>query len=747
MDKKGFLKNHISFLAEAKKINRRDGPLWTIKQEDEKSPVYHYHIYSPNLWWSEHIRNSIFRLFFLVDQFEHQKFYLTLDAVRLVLDTIVKFLDREIQGNSQVSFADERGGKKAKGKGENSEGGDMAVHDKTEIEITNAQCNLEAPGAANSSSGGSVLIAAERCRVHQVRYSDMSDRHGTIAKRTSEASIDGTQIFVCCFEDMGLGKMKTTTSPSLQVAEEPEWPQFVPIDFLLNYSSKSGPFIRISDRLKFHFTIDYVNPLYAGDPYPVLKTESSDQGDATSSSVVINCFKLDSPIIHLQCNSSQYCVIFDVVTKLLVYREPAAKKELEDIKAIFLASDFYQTEKTFVLLTRLQDRIRSLNNSAKEDIALINSSKFQLASLIGGRSVEGPEADSVSKALESWSKKMEAMRNAQNDIHIIMEALKLVSASREKKNIGKKLLVRNKIEVLLEKIIWTVKQPPTAVLGELQITRSSFNWVNYDDDSGRLLMSVSNILVSNKNIPKGDKFHDVIGPYKSETSDSSEANQPLDIIRVEFLEAPPVGGIAIYDLLDIRMQPIRLQISRDFAGKLISFFYPEKPSANPNANQGASNNAKMIPSHSVHSLKSIADSGAEATSSSSSKAVGKKALTLSKAKEALMYHKSVAGEKAGIGSSVSLNSLSTVAAGGVSRVDSADVVGGTDIDKMRNRASENHSFALVRIAGGRHCISYKGRREKNIEDIDDFVLRMPNLEYRNKTCSWLDLLTYIKKGK
>lgn len=41
-------------------------------------------------------------------------------------------------------------------------------------------------------------------------------------------------------------------------------------------------------------------------------------------------------------------------------------------------------------------------------------------------------------------------------------------------------------------------------------------------------------------------------------------------------------------------------------------------------------------------------------------------------------------------------------------------------------------------------VSYKGNKEKNLEDIRDFSLVIPTLEYHNVTWTWLDLLLAMK---
>ena len=68
-----------------------------------------------------------------------------------------------------------------------------------------------------------------------------------------------------------------------------------------------------------------------------------------------------------------------------------------------------------------------------------------------------------------------------------------------------------------------------------------------------------------------------------------------------------------------------------------------------------------------------------------------------------------------------------------------------DLTQMMSRASEYMTLAYVKIPSVVLCLSYKGRGDRNIEDVHNFVFRMPALEYRNKTWSNLDLALRLKK--
>ncbi|EEP79977.1 conserved hypothetical protein [Uncinocarpus reesii 1704] len=68
-----------------------------------------------------------------------------------------------------------------------------------------------------------------------------------------------------------------------------------------------------------------------------------------------------------------------------------------------------------------------------------------------------------------------------------------------------------------------------------------------------------------------------------------------------------------------------------------------------------------------------------------------------------------------------------------------------DVSYMMSRASNYMILSHVKINDVVLCLSYKGKGERNIEDVHDFVFRLPILEYRNKTWSNLDLALRLKK--
>ena len=68
-----------------------------------------------------------------------------------------------------------------------------------------------------------------------------------------------------------------------------------------------------------------------------------------------------------------------------------------------------------------------------------------------------------------------------------------------------------------------------------------------------------------------------------------------------------------------------------------------------------------------------------------------------------------------------------------------------DLTQMMSRASNYMTLAYARIPSLILCLSYKGKGNRNFEDIHELVFKLPTLEYRNKTCSNLDLVLQLKR--
>ena len=61
---------------------------------------------------------------------------------------------------------------------------------------------------------------------------------------------------------------------------------------------------------------------------------------------------------------------------------------------------------------------------------------------------------------------------------------------------------------------------------------------------------------------------------------------------------------------------------------------------------------------------------------------------------------------------------------------------------LRNKKNNFQSWGLCMMH--RVCLYLQGEKEKNIEDVHEFSLVVPTLEYHNQIWTWFDLLMAMK---
>ena len=163
-----------------------------------------------------------------------------------------------------------------------------------------------------------------------------------------------------------------------------------------------------------------------------------------------------------------------------------------------------------------------------------------------------------------------------------------------------------------------------------------------------------------------------------------QSNMPVEhkrVLRLFCREKPPVGGISLKEHFEINVVPLTVGITKKFYKSMLKFCFPER---DPDNIDGERNEDIEIDSR------------------------GKKLRSSSKRSR-----------------------------------DSNFYVPIDDVEKMKERAEKNKLFVYIKIPEVPVRLSYKGNKEKNLEDIRDFSLVIPTLEYHNVTWTWLDLLMAI----
>lgn len=153
-----------------------------------------------------------------------------------------------------------------------------------------------------------------------------------------------------------------------------------------------------------------------------------------------------------------------------------------------------------------------------------------------------------------------------------------------------------------------------------------------------------------------------------------------------------VGGISVKEHFEINVVPITIAITKKFYSTMLKFCFPDRDPTDAD-------------------VADDMDDTASVSSASSSKSTKKAPSKLKKVSKDSEFYVRIEKD---------------------------------DVEKMKERAEKNKLFIYIKIPEVPVRVSYKGNKEKNFEDITNFSLVIPTLEYHNVTWTWLDLLLAMK---
>ncbi|KAI9488532.1 golgi-body localization protein domain-containing protein [Zychaea mexicana] len=566
------------------------------------------------------------------------------------------------------------------------------------IDLLHPQISLQSDRDPDSL----VIVANERIQVKGFNIFDVNGadvEEMDLVKNRTIVSLDNSQVFVAKKERFDTVDLLFDNHYGAKHTDR--WLAWVPPEMLIKYDNKSSQFQRVAKRLAA--TVQY-------DKYNQLRFKTNPTAFAQIHPFEDRCdnVHLNIPKLSLNANSSQYNAIFEVVTDLLLYKEPAKKERLARLREIMMAADRNSIDKAIDRIITLQDRVRQLNETYTQY-------RLNLSHLDQNR-VDEFRAIRASKYEHC------------EELYLGMEAIKLTQQSNTRKNYHEPK-TNLKFVFVAGSLLWEMLTDNDAPLCEWNLVNTTYILTSKEDRSSSNTFEVDMLTVKNKT--SSPVFTEVLGPYvdPKKTTDFSRHK----MLRGYLVDLPPVGGIPVTQHLEVNLYPLRLQMTYEFGKAMASYVFPadrrQKPSSSDTTSSAprspvASSNVENEGSSIHHSISSndirlldepeivvpveAQEQAPEMTASLSAPPSGKKGLKNGRRKQ---VKKSV--------------------------VD--------DLSVMRKRASTNRAFLLVKIPGTRHCLSYQGPKEKNIEDLRDFAFQQPNLEYRNKTWSWFELMSIIKK--
>lgn len=623
-----------------------------------------------------------------------------------------------------------------------------------------------------------VLVTAKGMELKVVEVMDkerISDSVSGLVQRRFLVNMDSTQFFVThqkwfltSLVSMYAGSRYGTPSGSA-------WPPWVPLEIMFDFQNDPFGFKRVVQKTSAMLRYDKYNNLRLKYNDEVNAEDAADSSDDATESRADNLW-VEFPQARALCNSSQYYAVYVIVLDLLMYSEPLEKTRSERLEKIMLASDFSDLSGAPEMVQKLQERIRHL-----EEIKM----HFQVYSKYLDR--------------RGWEERLFLERDlaaCEDELFFMMKAI-TTSQRKYEQNADTNALLKWSISV--RDIVWHLMQDSNEPLVELQLKEVEYDRTDNSDGSHINLIRVGKVL--GLNLLKDATYPEIIAPYQDGERRHREDGS-TDMVQVYWHMLEAIAGIPVMDTFEVNLFPMKVQLEREVGKQLFEYIFPgmeddrtktaDKKNESPYMlkvdapeQEDDVDSESFTSSHSRLNTPSVDNDSGFATrpgslelrlrpTLSSNPQPERKPISLQSGdSHSFRLFRSSNSSKSLVkkGSHDSLRS-NNVRPGPVARTstglstkESKETHGSEakksrfsrrskdqadkhndDLSKMISRASNYMTFANIKMASVVLCLSYKGRDQRNFEDVHNFVFKLPTMEWHNKTWSNLDLALALKKA-
>jgi len=443
---------------------------------------------------------------------------------------------------------------------------------------------------------------------------------------------------------------------------------------------------------------------------------------------------------------------------LIVYSEPAQRQRREKIQSMLLALGQLEDLSTILdSVQQLQNIIKSLDAKLKYGFWDEEEEKSDNNKIDDDNDDNKSNNNTIGRTYnysvnnEKYMEICSQLLEAKEELYIVIEALKIYhTRNRNKYN----MKISSRLIVSADKVYWTMVAGNNDKICQCDISTIVFETQSQEDQTSIKKVIINEILLVNLMEDESSHFRKALSFYNPKNKKYDFKRHQM--FRIYWREIAPVGGIAIVEHFEINMLPIELRLTYDLGRKLIFYVFPEKDKQSthiyalneltkrynhkfensPNDNQ--TNNESLndlMDNPSTENLKAeyISDEAFASSSAVKDNDVDSNNTQENKSLDASSRNTSSENVSG-------MNNQNKT-----SKINKFKKTSGNQLTQMKTRASKNKTFIYIKVPSVQHCLSYKGSKTKNIVDLYDFTFKLPTLEFRNKTWTWLDLLMNVKK--
>lgn len=603
-----------------------------------------------------------------------------------------------------------------------------------------------------------VLVTSESLDLKIVAINDKQradDEAAQLVETRYGISLHEAQFFVLNKEkvqDGGFTLYGTSTYGSTK--QSSLWPPWVPVECCYDSTPLSDHLIIEKSSVSLRYDKPNSLRVQSGEQVDSLKNQCTTK-DIRGENHRQNRISVNFPKVVASCDSQQYFTTYTVVMDLLIYTEPEIKTRTERLDKVLLATDFSNLGSASKRIIKLQNDVRGLRELETEFV--IHSSTLTDGAVDDLRNVEVEQ------------------QHALLELYMMMEALKSGMRKNSKDNDTTEFI---KWTIGADQVIWHVLNDSRQPFLDVGLANASFNRIQGTDGFNSNSIEIG--ILQAFNLHPDSYYPEMISPYleEGEEYDITKGH----VVSINWTMLDPIGGIPIVENFDIKLKPVKVQIESKTWDAIFAYIFhksddgktetespfiigPKRTGSNVlSTNSGdtesfydgasfdfssevasIASSEQETDSDVISTIGSTTESTRESIFSRAFKKRGtaSSTVTVSRRNEAqMMSHRDPSsGPLSKLGHTGSSNSLRKKALTLKNDEEKKD----DEVSEMFERTLKYMSIVQISIYATVVCISFKGEGAKNILDIHEYSLRLPKIQYENKTWSNMDLVLQLKR--
>jgi hypothetical protein len=424
-----------------------------------------------------------------------------------------------------------------------------AVKNEYSLQLIAPQIQLQ----SQKNVDAAVIMSAESMYLQVFAIMDkesIDDEVGGLIQRRFSIGMDHAQFFVAHKKSIQEFSHQSILS-NIYGANAEQWPPWIPVENVYDFNSDPLPFSRMVERTSASMRYDKHNPLR-------LKLNDRLQEDVFRSAELSGLTPLDRrvddisvhfPRVVVTADSAQYYALYLIVTDLLIYSEPLAKRQNVELEKIMLASDFSDLSGSPEMVKSLQERIRQLEY-------------IDLQFRVNSHSLD--EDSCHDRVLLR-----DELNSCEEELFFLMKA---VTLSQQKHDGETETVPSMRWYLSAREIIWHMVCDDKSPMVDVGLSNATYRRHDNSDSSNYNTLEIE--MMQGINLLPNSLYTDVLGPYFGSNRTVVDA-QRSKMVRVYWYMLESIGGIPIMDHFEVNLFPLCVKIEYEFGKRVFDYMFPE----------------------------------------------------------------------------------------------------------------------------------------------------------------------------